>query len=130
MNTKAHRITKGTARGVLATVGTTMAVLGGGSALSVESADAAIIRSYADGPVLYLSKDESRIGAAGTAAGAATLIAGATGGWGAAGGAALAAMSTAYVDRQAERGRCVQIKMIRWNPNRIAVGFYSWWPCY
>ena len=99
-------------------------------ALGADRADAAVLRSYWDGPVLYLNKGETRYAGKSSVAGSAALL-GALGGPGWAGaGAAAASIADTYIDQQVSRGYCLLVKMWWWNPRSTSVAFYSWWPCY
>jgi hypothetical protein len=96
---------------------------------SPASADAAVIRAYADGPVVYLNKWESRyMGYAGVGA-AGGYLSSVTGGWGAGAAGALAAMGIGYIDQMVNSGACILVKMWYWNPWWVRGAWYRWWPC-
>jgi hypothetical protein len=96
---------------------------------TAEPANAAVIRSYADGPVLYLNKSETRYAGTASAGAAAGLLGGLTW-WAAGAGGAAAGIADVYVNQQVARGYCLLVKMWYWNPWWLSVQFYSWWPCY
>ena len=107
-----------------------IATFAGAALVSNNNAEAAVVRSYADGPVLYLNKSETRYVGKASIAGSAALLGALTGGWGAAAGAAAASIADTYIDQQVARGYCLLVKMRYWNPQWLSVQFYSWWPCF
>lgn len=105
------------------------ACLAGMPATGGEDARAAVVRAYANGPVLYLSKGETLYaGKASIAASAAFLGALGGAGW-AAGGAGAASIADTYIDHQVRRGYCLLVKMWYWQSRWTRVSFYRWWPC-
>lgn len=116
-------------RGALA-LAACLALAGAWAGTRSSQADAAVVRSYADGPVLYLNKWETRVAAAGTAGAAGGLV-GMYLGPVAAGmvGGAIASVADQYANSMTARGYCIQVKMQYWNPRWTTFGFYSWWPC-
>lgn len=110
----------------LAAALTATAALGAG-AVAPAASDAAMARSYADGPVVYLTKSESAYLAAGVSGAAGAALGSVTGPQGAAiaMGAAVG-IGTQYVNSQIARNRCLMVKVRYWNPQWTSVGFYSW----
>jgi hypothetical protein len=102
------------------------------SLLSASDADAAVVRSYADGPVMFLNKRETLYATAGTAGAAGGLIGFYLGGpAGVAAGGALAGIADQWAQQQVAAGNCIQVKMWYWNPWNTRPGWYrDWWPCY
>ncbi|MFN8110442.1 MAG: hypothetical protein U0Y82_11455 [Thermoleophilia bacterium] len=94
-------------------------------------ADAAVVRAYADGPVVYFNKGETRFLAA-TSAGSAALLVSAYIGpeAGIVVGAGLSNIADQYASSQTASGRCLMVKMRYWNPRWTYFSWYSWWPCY
>jgi hypothetical protein len=99
------------------------------AAATPNNAKAAVVRSYADGPVLYLNKSETRYVGKASAAAAFAWFFSASGGWAAGVGAAAASIADTYVDQQVNRGYCLLVKMWWWNPQWLSLQWYSWWPC-
>jgi hypothetical protein len=95
------------------------------------AAQAARVNAYADGPVLFLTKSETRYAGKASIAAAAGFLGALAGPWAAGAGAGVASIADTYIDQQVDRGRCLQVKMWYWNPQWISSSWYSYAPwCY
>ena len=99
--------------------------------LAPGTADAAVVRAYKNGPVLFLQRAESKV----VANYGGPVLAGAIGGrfggpWGGAVGAVLGVYASNWGMTQVAQGRCFAVKAPWWNFRAAYPFVYRGWPCY